>query len=258
MQQLDDEEALKTAALLYQQSANYFNLIKNNNSFYSNDLTLDLLPETLSLLTKIMLAQSQEIIYLKAIKSNCISYMNIAKLTAECSDLYTESNRLISSYVGLMKKFHKSLSPILDGKQKLYQGLTQYYQAKHDYKEKNIGKSLSRLLKSIELLKLAEKCDVKSLNIQNCLNKVLNDYDKIKNENELIYHERLIEFNMLEKIEKASMAKITLIKDPISKDFNDLFANLYPIRPHNIDIIIGLILIVLIVILLLFFVSNKF
>ena len=57
MQQLDDEEALKTAALLYQQSANYFNLIKNNNSFHLNDLTLDLLPETLSVLTKIMLAR---------------------------------------------------------------------------------------------------------------------------------------------------------------------------------------------------------
>lgn len=62
---------------------------------------------------------------------------------------------------------------------------------------------------------------------------VQNAYEKAKKENDYVYHERVPDYKSLNIIERATLAKITPIKFPISEDFHDLFATLLPLYVHN-------------------------
>ena len=67
--QLDQEDGLKTAAKLYQQAAGCFSYIRDNSlTATRSDCTSDFYPEALSLFISIMLAQAQEIFYIKSVK----------------------------------------------------------------------------------------------------------------------------------------------------------------------------------------------
>lgn len=61
-----------------------------------NDYTSDLYPETLTVLISIMLAQAQEIFYLKAIKDK-MRELIISRLAAQCSDFYADAMKSIQN-----------------------------------------------------------------------------------------------------------------------------------------------------------------
>ena len=231
MQQLDQEDGLKTAAKLYQLAAGCFTFIRDSSlTTTRNDCTSDLFPETLTVLISIMLAQAQEIFYLKAIKDKMRDLI-ISKLAAQCSDFYADAMKSIQN--DSLKELQRNLLPILAGKQALYHGLAEYYRAEHENNEKNIGEALSRLTKSLEILKVAEQRGGKELNIKVQLTAVNNALEKAKKENDYVYHERVPDFKTLSTIERATLSKVTTIKFPISEDFRDLFATLVPISVHN-------------------------
>ncbi len=97
IQQLDQEDGLKTAAKLYQLAAGAFTFIRDSSlTTTRNDCTSDLFPETLTVLISIMLAQAQEIFYLKAIKDR-MRELIISKLAAQCSDFYADAMKSIQS-----------------------------------------------------------------------------------------------------------------------------------------------------------------
>lgn len=97
VQQLDSEEGLKTAAKLYQMAAGAFSYIRDNSlTATRNDCTFDLYPETLGVLSSIMLAQAQEIFYFKSIKDKMRDAI-VSKLAAQCSDLYADAMKSIQS-----------------------------------------------------------------------------------------------------------------------------------------------------------------
>lgn len=231
MQQLDQEDGLKTAAKLYQLAAGAFTFCRDSSlTTTRNDCTSDLFPETLTVLISIMLAQAQEIFYLKSIKDKMKESI-ISKLAAQCSDFYADAMNSVQK--DSLKDLQKSLLPVLAGKQALYHGLAEFYKAEHETNEKNIGEALARLTKSLEILKVAEQRGGKELNMKSQLTTVQNAFEKAKKENDYVYHERVPDFKSLPTIERASLAKVTPIKFPISEDFRDLFATLVPISVHN-------------------------
>jgi programmed cell death 6-interacting protein len=111
-QQLDQEEGLKLAAKYYQLAAGAFAYIRDNSlTTTRNDCTSDMFPETLSFLIAIMLAQAQEIFYMKAIKEKMKEFL-VSKLSAQCSDLYADAMKLLQSDLlkDLQKVCHDFLS----------------------------------------------------------------------------------------------------------------------------------------------------
>lgn len=143
-QPLDTEEGLKQAAKLYQQAAGAFAFIRENSlTATRNDCTFDLYPETLGLLSAIMLAQAQEVFYLKSIKDKMRDFI-VSKLAAQCSDYYADAMKVIQANEQL-KDLQKTWLNLLAGKQALYHGMSEYHRAEHDKNEKKFGESLARL-----------------------------------------------------------------------------------------------------------------
>jgi programmed cell death 6-interacting protein len=68
-QQLNTDEELKTMARLFQQSAGIFSKLKDTVfGLVQQEPTPDLMPDTLTALSMLMVAQAQEAIYIKAAK----------------------------------------------------------------------------------------------------------------------------------------------------------------------------------------------
>lgn len=231
LQQLDTEDGLKTAAKLYQLAAGAFTYVRDNSlTTTRNDCTSDLYPETLNVLIQTMLASAQEVFYHKAVKDKMRDLI-ISKLAAQCSDYYAEAMKSVQTES--LKDLQKSWLSVLSGKQALFHALSEYHKAEHENNEKNIGEALARLAKSVELVKTAEQRGGKDLPIRQQAHAIHSAYEKAKKENDYVYHERVPDYSSLKSIEKAALAKVTVIKFPISEDFRDLFATLVPISVHN-------------------------
>ena len=64
--------------------------------------------------------------------------------------------------------------------------------------------------------------------LKNFIARIQGSYEKVKKENEYVYHERVPDYKTLGPIDRAALAKTTQIKFPISDDFRDLFASMVP------------------------------
>lgn len=214
--QLDQEEGLKTAAKLYQQAAGCFSFIRDNSlSATRSDCTLDFYPDALSLLISIMLAQAQEIFYIKSV-DNKFKDGTIAKLAKQTSDYYADAMKAVQ--VESMSS-QKSWLATLAGKQALFHALSEYHRGEHDATEHKVGEALARFTKAMELIKTAELRAGKELNLKQYTARIQTSYEKTKKDNEFVYHDRVPDFKTLPAIEPASLAKVTPIKYPISEDF---------------------------------------
>jgi len=228
---LETEEGLKTAAKLYQQAAGCYSYIRDHAlTATRSDCTWDLYPESLSCLIAIMLAQAQEVFYLKAV-DNKFKDGTIAKLVKQCSDFYADAMKAVQT--DCLKDLQKTWLPVLAGKQALFHALSEYHRGEHDLSEQKIGDALARFTKSFELIKVAEQRSSKELNLKPYTSRIQNAYDKAKKDNEFVYHERVPDYKTLPAIEAASLAKITPLKYPTSEDFRDLFSTLVPMTVHN-------------------------
>ena len=78
----ESDEGLKTAAKLFQQAAGIFSYLKSASPALGQETTADLTPDTLHLLSILMLAQAQEVCVLKAIKDGMKDQV-IAKLASQ-------------------------------------------------------------------------------------------------------------------------------------------------------------------------------
>lgn len=86
---LDSDEGLKTAAKLFQQAAGIFSHLKSAAPALGQETTPDLSPDTLHVLSLLMLAQAQEIFVIKAIKDGMKDPI-IAKLSNQGEEMYAD------------------------------------------------------------------------------------------------------------------------------------------------------------------------
>lgn len=86
---MDSDEGLKMAAKLFQQSAGIFSHLKSAAPALGQEPTPDLSPDTLHVLSILMLAQAQEIFVFKAIK-DAMKDPVIAKLASQTEEMYAD------------------------------------------------------------------------------------------------------------------------------------------------------------------------
>lgn len=92
-QSTDSDDGLKLATKLLQQAAGIFSHLRGVTPFaIPQEPTPDLNPETLQVLSNLMLAQAQEIFVMKAIKDS-MKDLIIAKLACQSEELYAEALR---------------------------------------------------------------------------------------------------------------------------------------------------------------------
>ncbi|VDN82687.1 unnamed protein product [Brugia pahangi] len=230
-QSMRTDEELKIAAKFFQQSAGVFAHLKDTIlGIVQQEPTPDLMPDTLSVLSAVMLAQAQEAIYIKAEKDK-MKPLALMKLAAQCAEYYQEAQKQLQrdAVRGL---FDKDWTNTVKGKALGLSALAQYHKAVDNADSKNIGEQLSRLIESQSLMQQAiSYMPHETFNIQYAA--IEKAYTSAKKDNDFIYHERIADFRSLPHLPKAAVAKIVPITFPITPRFKDMFSSLVPVQVHQ-------------------------
>ncbi|XP_041968836.1 programmed cell death 6-interacting protein isoform X2 [Aricia agestis] len=226
-QTLETEDSLKLAAKLLQQSAGIFAYLKANVMMaVHRETTPDLNPETLHVLSQLMLAQAQEVIAYKCIRDEMKEYM-VAKVCSQCEELYTDALR------GLQKQTLRPLwdsewIPHVQSKLNAFRGLAQYYQGMVCHSQKAVGEEIARLQIAVEALKGRQGGPLgdAALRATRALAAATRD-------NDFIYHERVPEARALDPIPRAPVAQALPVPERFSSAHRDLFEKLVPMAVHQ-------------------------
>ncbi|XP_061112238.1 programmed cell death 6-interacting protein-like [Conger conger] len=232
-QNLDNDEGLKTAAKLYQLASGAFSHIKATVlSALSQEPTADITPDTTSVLSHIMLAQAQEVVFLKATADKMKSAV-IAKLANQAADLYAEACRQFQSKENLPKE----ISSILAAKHCVMLAYAEYHQSTLAKQKQQFGEEIARLQNAISQLKTVTSRYNEYVNVKDLSDKITRALSAAKKDNDFIYHDRVPETKDLDRIGKASLVKPTAIQMPISQKFTDLFQKMVPLAvQHSLSI----------------------
>lgn len=231
-QSTDSDDGLKLALKWLQQSAGIFAHLKGVTPFaIPQEPTPDLNPDTLQVLSNLMLAQAQEIFIVKAIKDNMKEAI-IAKLACQCEDLYAETLR------GLQKDSIRSLwdkewIATVAGKQAGFHAMTQLYQSMVCRANQAIGEEISRLQNAIELFKAAQTRSGRPTLFEEHATRAQRHLVEAKKHNDFIYNEIIPDVKSLESPGKAQLAKALPLSLPLAQNSKDLFADLVPVALHQ-------------------------
>lgn len=223
---MDSDEGLKTAAKLFQQSAGIFNHLKTTAPALGQEPTPDLTPDTLHVLSNLMLSQAQEIFVFKAIKDG-MKDLIIAKLASQAEEMFADLLKAMQKD-SLRTLWDKEWLPIIAGKQAGFHALTMLFFAGHLNTTKKFGEQIAALQKSIDLFKAAQARAMKP---------ILEEYNKraqrslveAKKENDFIYNAVIPSADTLESPGKAQIAKPLPLASPMSSSFKDIFNDLVPV-----------------------------
>ncbi|XP_044258227.1 programmed cell death 6-interacting protein [Tribolium madens] len=231
-QSVENDESLKLAAKLLQQSSGIFNHLKSTVMLtIQQDPTPDLNPDTLGALSNLMLAQAQEIFVHKAIHDNMKDSI-VAKLASQCEDLYGECLKVFQRE-NLKNIWDKDWIPTIAGKQAALHAVAQFYQSLVCRSNKQIGEEIARLEHSVSLFQTAQQRSGKASLFQDLQHKAQRNLTEVKKDNDFIYHERIPDIKSLELIGKAQPAKVLPLAQPMSQAFKDLFSELVPVAVHQ-------------------------
>ncbi|CAG9798578.1 unnamed protein product [Chironomus riparius] len=232
----DSDEGLKTAAKLFQQSAGIFSHLKSAAPALGQEPTPDLSPDTLHVLSILMLAQAQEVCLLKAIKDGMKDQI-IAKLACQNDEMYADVLKTMQKE-STRSLWDKEWLQVVCGKQAGIHAITLLYQSNVFNASKKIGQQIAALQKAIDLFKTAQSRAGKP---------VYEEYNKkaqlklveAKKENDFIYNAMIPDPSSLESSGKFQLAKTIPITAPMSSNFKDLFSDLIPVALqhaiHNCD-----------------------
>lgn len=230
-QSIENDEGLKLAAKLLQQSSGIFNYLKSIVILsIQQEPTPDLNPDTLAALAQLMLAQAQEIFVHKCIHDNKKDAI-IAKLAACCEDLYTECVKIFNKeqFKGF---WDKEWLMIISAKQASYQAIANLYQSLVCKENKAVGEEITWLTSAEEQFKISQQ-RLNRVLFQDLWNKAQRNLVEAKKDNDFIYHERIPDLRSLASIGKAQLAKMTAPNSPMSQNFKDLFDELVPVAVHQ-------------------------
>ncbi|XP_054462448.1 programmed cell death 6-interacting protein isoform X2 [Anoplopoma fimbria] len=223
-QNLDSDEGLKAAAKYYQLASGAFGHIKDTVlSALNREPTMDIAPETVGTLKLIMLAQAQEVFFLKA-TSDRMKDAVIAKLANQAADYYGDACKQCQYKDNLPKE----VLSVLAAKHTIMQANAELHQSVMSKQKKRFGEEIARLQRSAELVKTVASGYDEYVSVKDLSEKINRALVAAKKDNDFIYHDRVPEVKDLEQIGKAVLVKSTPITAPLSQKFADLFEKMVP------------------------------
>ncbi|KAL3983793.1 nuclease HARBI1 [Sarotherodon galilaeus] len=228
-QNLDNDEGLKTSAKYYQLASGAFGHIKDTVlSALNREPTMDISPETVGTLSLIMLAQAQEVFFLKA-TSDKMKDAVIAKLANQAADFYGDAFKQCQYKDNLPKYFYfQEVLPVLAAKHCIMQANAELHQSILAKQKKRFGEEIARLQHAAELVKTVASRYDEYVSVKDLTDKINRCLTAAKKDNDFIYHDRVPEVKDLEHIGKAALVKPTAITPPLSQKFSDLFEKMVP------------------------------
>ncbi|KAK1173482.1 programmed cell death 6-interacting protein-like isoform X1 [Acipenser oxyrinchus oxyrinchus] len=233
-QNFDNDEGLKTAAKYYQLASGAFSYIKDTVlSALNREPTMDISPDAVGALSQIMLAQAQEVFFLKA-TSDKMKDAIIARLANQAADFYGDAFKQCQYKENLPKYFYfQEVLPVLAAKHCIMQANAEYHQSLLAKQQKKFGEEIGRLQHATELVKTVASRYDEYINVKDLSDKISRALTAAKKDNDFIYHDRVPDLKDLEAIGKAALVKSTVIKVPISQKFTDLFEKMVPLAVQH-------------------------
>ncbi|CAN9503965.1 unnamed protein product [Ophioblennius macclurei] len=228
-QNLDNDEGLKAAAKYYQLASGAFSHIKDTVlSALNREPTMDISPETVGTLSLIMLAQAQEVFFLKA-TSDKMKDGIIAKLANQAADFYSDAFKQCQYKDNLPKYFYfQEVLPVLAAKHCIMQANAELHQSILAKQKKRFGEEIARLQHAAELVKTVASRYDEYVSVKDLTDRINRSLTAAKKDNDFIYHDRVPEVKDLEHIGKAALVKATAITPPLSQKFTDVFEKMVP------------------------------
>ncbi|CAH2283537.1 programmed cell death 6-interacting isoform X2 [Pelobates cultripes] len=224
-QNLDNDEALKTASRFYQLASGAFGHIKDTVlSSLNRDPTVDISPDTVGTLSLIMLAQAQEVFFLKATRDKMKDAL-IAKLANQAADYYGDAFKQCQNKDTLPKE----VIPVLAAKHCIMQAHAEYHQSVLAKQQKKFGEEIGRLQHASDLVKTVASRYDEYVNVKDLADKVSRALTAAKKDNDFIYHDKVPDLKELEAIGKASIVKPSPVVIPLSQKYSDLFEKMVPL-----------------------------
>nr|XP_006635761.1 PREDICTED: programmed cell death 6-interacting protein isoform X1 [Lepisosteus oculatus] len=228
-QNLDNDEGLKAAAKFYQLASGAFSHIKDTVlSALNREPTMDISPDTVGTLSHIMLAQAQEVFFLKA-TSDKMKDAIIAKLANQAAEFYGDAFKQCQYKENLPKYFYfQEVLPILAAKHCIMQANAEYHQSILAKQQKKFGEEIARLQHAADLVKTVASRYDEYVNVKDLSDKISRALTAAKKDNDFIYHDRVPDLKDLDSIGKAALVKATAINVPMCQKFTDLFEKMVP------------------------------
>ncbi|KAM4687594.1 programmed cell death 6-interacting protein isoform 2-T2 [Discoglossus pictus] len=224
-QNLDNDEALKAASKFYQLASGAFSQIKDTVlSSLNRDPTVDISPDTVGTLSLIMLAQAQEVFFLKATRDKMKDLL-IAKLANQAADYFGDAFKQCQYKDTLPKE----VFPVLAAKHCIMQAHAEYHQSILAKQQKKFGEEIGRLQHAADLVKTVASRYDEYVNVKDLADKINRALTAAKKDNDFIYHDRVPDLKDLEPVGKAAIVKSTPISVPLSQKYSDLFEKMVPL-----------------------------
>uniref|UniRef100_A0A671U401 Programmed cell death 6 interacting protein n=1 Tax=Sparus aurata TaxID=8175 RepID=A0A671U401_SPAAU len=192
-------------------------------SALNREPTMDISPETVGTLSLIMLAQAQEVIFLKA-TSDKMKDAVIAKLANQAADFYGDAFKQCQYKDNLPKE----VLPVLAAKHCIMQANAELHQSVLAKQKKRFGEEIARLQHAAELVRTVASRYDEYVSVKDLSDKINRALTAAKKDNDFIYHDRVPEVKDLEHIGKAALVRATAITPPLSQKFTDLFEKMVP------------------------------
>ncbi|XP_077599909.1 programmed cell death 6-interacting protein isoform X2 [Stigmatopora nigra] len=223
-QNLENDEGLKNAARYYQLASGAFGHIKDTVlSALNREPTMDIAPETAGTLSAIMLAQAQEVFFLKATTDRMKDGV-IAKLSNQAAEFYGDAFKQCQYKDNLPKE----VLPVLAAKHCIMQANAELHQSVLAKQKKRFGEEIARLQHAAELAKTVASRYDEYISVKDLTDKINRALAAAKKDNDFIYHDRVPEVKDLEPIGKAALVKATAVTPPLSQKFADVFEKMVP------------------------------
>uniref|UniRef100_A0A8C4LF53 BRO1 domain-containing protein n=1 Tax=Equus asinus asinus TaxID=83772 RepID=A0A8C4LF53_EQUAS len=193
-------------------------------SALNREPTVDISPDTVGTLSLIMLAQAQEVFFLKATRDKMKDAI-IAKLANQAADYFGDAFKQCQYKDTLPKE----VFPILAAKHCIMQANAEYHQSILAKQQKKFGEEIARLQHAAELIKTVASRYDEYVNVKEFSDKISRALTAAKKDNDFIYHDRVPDLKDLDPIGKATLVKSTPVNVPISQKFTDLFEKMVPV-----------------------------
>ncbi|XP_077286277.1 programmed cell death 6-interacting protein-like protein AliX [Arctopsyche grandis] len=225
----NDDDGLKSAAKLFQQSAGIFKHLKETVAMVIQESqpTSDITPDALAAFQHLMLAQAQEIILLKAINDN-MKHPYIPFIANQCKELYSIALKAIQKE-NVKQILDKEWISIVSTKQIACEAVAFFYYSLHFKSQMSVGQEISSLQHCIELFKSAQTTRGKLSIFQEQFTKAQRNLNEVKKDNDLIYHDIVPDVEKLEPLGKIALANPLALPQKWSDKGSDLFESLVPV-----------------------------